>query len=171
MRIAVVLVAFMACVGMSTGCTVGGGNMSDAELDETTLDSLAGYMTLDRINTRPYTSTVGPFPVNCFVDGDVDGYRKIHPDRAGANVTVAFGTVIVREVLDTRGQITKLTVMAKGPPGYDPRLGDWWFAVTDPRGAPLTENGIVQFGRLVACHNCHLDRTRDDFLFGVPAGI
>ena len=85
-------------------------------------------------------------------------------------MTVAFGTVIVREVLDARGQITKLTVMAKGPPGYDPSLGDWWFAVTDPRGVPLTENGVVQLGRMNQCHNCHLDRGRDDFLFGVPSG-
>ena len=166
MRIAEVLLAFTA----SMGCTVGGDGMTDAELDETTLDSLDGYLSMTRINARPYTSTLGPFAINCFAAGDLDDYRKIHPERAGANVTMAVGTVIVRAVLDARGQSSKLTVMAKGPPGYDPRLGDWWFAVTDPRGGPLTENGVVQLGRLTQCHNCHLDRTRDDFLFGVPDG-
>jgi len=42
--------------------------------------------------------------------------------------------------------------------------------VTDPRGAPLQENGATLLGRLVPCHDCHRARTRDDFLFGVPAG-
>ena len=151
------------------GCTVGTiDSPDDAEVDEETLELVQRYQAMAKINARgPYTSTLGPFTINCYVTGDVVDYRKIHPDQAGANVTVARGTVIVREVLDASARVTKLTVMAKGPPGYDPSLGDWWFAVTDPRGVPLEENGAVLRGRLTQCHDCHVDRSRDDFLFGV----
>ena len=166
MRTAEVLVACAA--GM--GCTVGTVETNDAEVDEQSLDRVASYQTMARINARPYTSTLGAFAINCYVAGDIADYRKIHPDQPGANVTVARGTVIVREVLDASSRVTKLTVMAKGPPGYDPSLGDWWFAVTDPRGSPLEEKGAVLRGRLTQCHGCHLDRSRDDFLFGVSTG-
>jgi hypothetical protein len=152
------------------GCTVGAVDMSDAELDEASLDRVESYLAMSKINARPYTSTLGPFGINCYITGDITGYRKIHPERSGANVTVAPGTVIVREVLDATGKVSKLTVMAKGPPGYDPSLGDWWFGVTDPRGVPLVEKGVLMLGRLTQCHDCHLDRSRDDFLFGVPSG-
>ena len=101
--------------------------------------------------------------------GDAANYKKIHPELKGTKVTIAPGTTIVREVLDTTGRVSKLTVMAKGPTGSDPTLGDWWFAVTDPGGTPLIENGTPMVGRLTQCHGCHLDRPQDDFLFGVPA--
>jgi hypothetical protein len=167
MRIAAFVCALAVCTA-SAGCLV--GSVDDTDVDELSLDTVDRYQTLTRLNAQPYTSDLGSFAINCYVAGDLTAYRKIHPDRAGANVTLTPGTVIVREVLDAGGQVSKLTVMAKGPPGYDPRLGDWWFAVTDPRGVPLTENGVVQLGRLTQCHNCHIDRGRDDFLFGVPSG-
>ena len=156
----------MACVA-SMGCTVGTG---PSELDEASLDRVESYRGMAKINERPYTSDLGSFGINCYVAGDVAEYRKIHPERSGSNVTVARGTIIVREVLDGTQQVTKLTIMAKGPPGFDPSLGDWWFGVTDPRGVPLVENGALMFGRLTQCHECHIDRARDDFLFGVPTG-
>jgi len=48
-------------------------------------------------------------------------------------------------------------------------LGDWWFGVTDPRGVPLEDSDATLIGRLEQCHDCHRDRARDDFLFGVPS--
>ena len=152
------------------GCTVGTVDATNTELDESSLERVETYQVMDRINARPYTSELGPFSINCYVTGDVTDYKKIHPAQTGSNVTVAPGTVIVREVLDASGKVSKLTVMAKGPPGYDPSLGDWWFGVTDPRGVPLVEKGVLMLGRLTQCHDCHLDRSRDDFLFGVPIG-
>ena len=62
------------------------------------------------------------------------------------------GTVIVREVLDAQGAISSITAIAKGPPGLDPTLGDWWFAKADPSGS----------------HSCHVPRAAEDYLFGVP---
>lgn len=167
MRIAGIAVVLALCTA-SMGCIV--GTPDDTEVDESSLAVTSSYQTLTKLNAQPYTSDLGPFTINCFVGGDVTDYRKIRPDRAGANVKLTPGTVIVREVLDASGQVSKLTVMAKGPPGYDPTLGDWWFAVTDPSGVPLTEDGVVLRGRLTQCHNCHIDRARDDFLFGVPSG-
>jgi hypothetical protein len=163
MRSAVVVVACAA--GM--GCTVG-TTPSDLALDEESLERVERYQRMTRLNAQPYPSELGAFAINCYVTGDVAQYRKIHPERSGSNVTVIPGTMIVREVLDASQQVTKLTVMAKGPPGFDPSLGDWWFAVTDPDGVPLVENGAPLVGRLVQCHDCHDDRARDDFLFGVP---
>lgn len=156
----------MVCVA-GFGCEV--GTVDDAELDGANLERVADYHAMSRLNMQAYRSTLGPFDINCYVEGDVGGYRRLDPEHPGANVTMARGTMIVREVLDAAGRVTKLTVMTKGPPAYDPTLGDWWFAVTDPAGAPLEENGALLVGRLAQCHDCHRERTRDDFLFGVPA--
>ncbi len=119
--------------------------------------------------TPPHdTSTVGAFDINLYVHGDVGDYARIHPESSASSAAIAVGTVIVREVLDARGAIAKLTVMAKGPAGYDPSLGDWWFAEADPSGVPLVENGAPRVGRLDDCHGCHVPRASEDYLFGVP---
>lgn len=172
MKLIVALVTVMA----GTGCLVGGDLPPDVEVNESALERVEAYRAMARVNVQPYKSELGAFSINCFVVGpDAAGaagaadYRRIHPERTGANVTLLPGTMIVREVLDANRQVTKLTVMAKGPYGYDPTLGDWWFAVTDTGGTPLVENGVPMVGRLTQCHGCHLDRTHDDFLFGVPA--
>jgi hypothetical protein len=99
---------------------------------------------------------------------DVADYARIEPDRSGSGATVPAGTLIVREVQDNGGAITKLTLMVKGPPGYNPDLGDFWFGVTAPDGTPLWDNGAQQLGRLTACYGCHQQRSADGFLFGVP---
>lgn len=154
------------------GCVVGElprESTDDAALDATALQ-FATWNQLPEINARPYVSAIGDFDINVFVAGDAADYRRIHPETTGSGATVTPGTVIVRAVLDASGNVSKLTLMAKGPPGYDPSIGDWWWGVTDPTGTPLVEDGVTQVGRLTACHTCHLPRAGDDFLFGVPAG-
>jgi len=123
-----------------------------------------------RVNSAPYQSALGAFDINLFVHGDSRIYRAIHPEDTTSTtpVDISVGTVIVREVLDSSGAISKLTMMAKGPAGYDPTLGDWWFATTDPAGTPITDATGLQVGRLSACHGCHVPRETSDFLFGVP---
>lgn len=127
--------------------------------------SLRGFT---RINQVPYASTVGAFTINVYVNQDARDFRRIHPESAGSQVTLPVGTLIVRQVLDASGQLTKVTLMAKGPAGYDPTIGDWWFGVTDPSGAPLSDASGVEAGRLTECHGCHIPRASDDYLFGVP---
>ena len=107
---------------------------------------------------------LGAFDVNVYVRGDTKAYRAIHPE-AASSASIAVGTVIVREVFDAQGQLAKLTRMAKGPSGYDPTLGDWWFGEATPDGNP------VRLGRLTDCHGCHEPRAAEDFLFGVPKAL
>jgi hypothetical protein len=59
--------------------------------------------------------------------------------------------------------------MAKGPAGYNPAIGDWFWAVTDLNGTPIVEEGAPRAGRLADCYGCHVPRETDDYLFGVPA--
>ncbi len=161
-----VVLAGMWAVGCADSTDM---TLSDDEIDATVLARIASYDGMPRVNAQPYRSELGAFDVNNFVTGDISAYRRIHPEQRDSDVRVAVGTTIVREVLDAQGKTEKLTVMAKGPPGFDPSLGDWWFGVTDPMGAPLVENGTPMIGRLVNCHDCHRERDRDDFLFGVPS--
>lgn len=152
---------------LATGCSVG---ELDGDLDRSMLERVARFEAMEHVNQRPLPSELGELQIDCYVDGDAAGYRAIHPETAGSNVTIEPGTVIVRAVLSPDGRPATLTVMGKGPPGFDPTFGDWWFAVTDPLGVPRVEDGVVMVGALAGCHDCHRDRARDDFLFGVPAG-
>lgn len=133
------------------------------------LDEMTVHDGYPRINAAPYPSELGPPGVNVYCDPAWSAaYERIAPDQHGSGVRAPVEAQIVREVLDESGRVVRLTMMAKGPPGYDPTLGDWMFAVTDPDGVPVVDDGVVQLGRLAACHDCHADRAADDFLFGVP---
>lgn len=133
------------------------------DFDRAMMEIGRSYKSFAKIDRRPYTSTLGAFDINVFVHGDVNTYRSIHPESTATTpVKLAVGTVIVREVLDANGQIAKLTLMAKGPAGYDGTLGDWWFGEADPAGNP------TKMGRLTECHSCHVPRANEDFVFGVP---
>jgi hypothetical protein len=99
-----------------------------------------------------------------------DTYAKISPTVSGSNVTMPTGATIVRVVEDATGTVSELTVLVKGPQGYNPVLGDWWFAETDPNGTPDTSaDGGTMCGLLTQCYGCHTPRSADDYLFGVPS--
>jgi hypothetical protein len=180
-----VLQAVAIVLIIAAGCT-GGIDAGTAALDAApppvpdarTMDAVDRLMIREaanlgafiRINRAPYASTVGSFDIDVFISQDARGYRRIHPETTGSGVTLPPGTLIVRQVLDAQGQVTRITVMAKQAAGYDPTLGDWWFGVTDPAGVPLQDASGPQVGRLTECHGCHLPRARDDCLFGVPQG-
>lgn len=141
--------------GPGTDDDVAGAGDDVTDFDRAMMEIASSYKTFTRINAKPYPSTLGAFDINVYVRGDAREYRGIHPDTAGTS-SIDVGTIIVREVLDANGRLSKLTLMAKGPRDYDPSLGDWWFA----------ELGAV--GRLIDCHSCHIPRAGDDYLFGVP---
>ncbi len=140
-------------------------------IDTEMLDTANRTRQLVQINAAAYASALGGSTIDVSVSQDARDFRLIHPETSGSMVTMPVGTVIVRKVFDdTTGALTKITLMGKGPTGYDPTLGDWWFGVTDPTGTPLADaNGGVQVGRLTDCHSCHIPRATDDYLFGVPA--
>ena len=154
------------------GSGSGSGSASppdDPLFDAAMLASTQGYRHFSKVNAKAYVSAIGAFDINVFAHGS-NLYGKIHPEVTDTHIVMPVGTTIVREVLDANQQVAKLTMMIKGPAGYDPTLGDWWFAVADPEGNVLPDaSGEPQIGRLTACHGCHLPRAGDDFLFGVPA--
>lgn len=119
----------------------------------------------------PYLSSAVPGTyVDEWVSSDAySTYSQIDPSVSGSGVTLPVGTTVVRAVLDPTGQaVEKLTVMVKGPSGFNPEVGGWWFAETDPDGAPLITDGGLMAGALGDCATCHLPRASDDFLFGIP---
>jgi hypothetical protein len=126
--------------------------------------------------SKVYPSAKDPVYIAEWVSTDAfDLYSRISPEDGGApiNSDLPVGSVIIRVMYgdldagtpDNPGAVTHLTVMSKGPPGYDPDLGDWWFAVTDPNGNPVEEGPLKD-----DCHSCHkLERgLGNDFLFGAP---
>lgn len=138
------------------------------DVDRLMIGEAANAGAFTRINRAPYASTVGSFHINVYVNQAARSFRRIHPETTGSGIVLPPGTLIVRQVLDAQGQVTKVTLMAKQAAGYDPTLGDWWFGVTDPAGVPLDDGSGPQVGRRTECHGCHLPRAQDDYLFGVP---
>jgi hypothetical protein len=123
------------------------------------------------VSAKPYLSTAGAASswINVWVSADAyAAYAAIAPEKKASRVELPPGALIVREVVAADGTVQKLTLMLKGPSGFNPELGDWWFAVTDPTGAPGADDGGLELGRMDACYSCHLPRKDDDFLFGVP---
>ena len=121
------------------------------------------------VNHGAYTSAISPAKINVWVtSADFAAYSAIAPEKTGSGVKLAPGAMIVREVLGADGSPAKLTLMVKGPPGYNPDLGDFWFGVTEPNGTPLQENGAKLTGKLTQCFGCHIPRANDGYLFGVP---
>jgi hypothetical protein len=149
---------------------------TQAGLVDTTavLDSIsnAAYRTdgtFKLMNPRPYASAVsGVANINIWVSASsYNDYARIDPAVTGSGATVKPGTTLVREVVDDTGTTDTLTVIVKGPSGYNPSVGDLWFAVTDPLGTPMSESGNPMMGQLTQCFSCHEGRSKDGYLFGV----
>jgi hypothetical protein len=158
---------------IAAGCLDPGASAPDDRASEASggvLARAAHYRDFARVTTAAYGSELGDFDIDLWVSGEAAAaYARIDPAVDGSKVQVPVGTIIVREVHDAQGGVAKLTMMAKGPPGYNPDLGDWWFCVADAEGEPLVEDGEVLAGRMPQCWSCHDERGADDFLFGVPA--
>jgi hypothetical protein len=141
---------------------------------ETVLASIAdgGFrgraFTLATRSPYPSVGAPGAWVEEWVSSGSYAAYSEVEPDAGDTGVILPPGSLIVRAVLDSDADVTKLTIMLKGPAGYNPALGDWWFGVTDPSGAPLADDGGALVGRLSDCYGCHLPRRGDDYLFGVP---
>jgi len=124
----------------------------------------------EAVSGAPYPSAIAAqTDVDVFVTtADYAMYARISPDQSGSGASLTPGATIVREVLDASGAVSKLTLMVKGPPGYNPTVGDFWFGVTTPDGTPMVTNGVMQMGKVQSCFGCHVPRASDGYLFGVP---
>jgi len=149
------------------GCVVEMPSLANEDLSA--LGAARNYRTFEQASARPYPSAISAGTINVWVSPEAaEAYAAIRPGQSGSNVRLPVGAMIVREVLDENGGIQSLTMMAKGPLGYAPELGDWWFAVTGPDGDPNLVNDEWSVGRMANCQSCHLPRVADDYLFGVP---
>lgn len=79
--------------------------------------------------------------------------------------TFPVGSVIVKEKFAREGRKTPKaelsTVMIKRKKGFNPKCGDWEFAVLDAAGKKLMDRG-----KLEACMKCHVRQAKRDFVFG-----
>jgi hypothetical protein len=137
------------------------------EFDEVeTLARVREYMSnrVKRVTTRPFRSEAVDGWISLFVSEEsVETYLRVREDK----LPLREGALVVREVLDSNLKVTRLTVIAKGPQGYNPEVGDFWFAVTDPAGNVLDKDGTRQAGALPSCAGCHIGKKDQAFLFGI----
>ena len=146
---------------------------------ESTVQSIAqsqSYLqpSFTRINREPYPtdlSTTDLIDVYVSKNGAVD-YWQVDPASTVAIEPLSQSSVIVRVVLDRDWTPKKLTFMIKGPPGYFPGNGDYYYAVTELDGSiSLDDSGLPMAGQLRECAQCHAERSATDFLFGVPGEL
>jgi len=148
------------------------------KVDETAiLSTLAGHRdspAFVRVNEASYPTALGTgADINLYVSANgYAQYASINPDAQGSGINVPEGTLIIREVLEPNAAIKTLTLMYKGPKGYNPELGDFWFGVTDAAAKPALDTaGAPKLGRLKECFSCHIPRASDGYLFGVPLDV
>jgi hypothetical protein len=166
--------AFILIAALAACVEPGGGDPAVVIDEASLLSTIQAYRrspAFVRVNDLPYASALSATsPIDVYVSQHAfAAYASITPDVSGSRVIVPEGTVIVREVRDEAGVVARLTVMARLAAGYNPELGDYWFAVTSPTGEPVVDNGVAKTGRLTECFGCHLERVEDDYLFGVLA--
>ncbi|HTQ44742.1 MAG TPA: cytochrome P460 family protein [Polyangiaceae bacterium] len=180
---------WLSISGLAVGCTListpeaagmrwsgPSGSAASGEVDTgAVLEALNGWAfstssTFTHATKAAYASKAAPGAwVQEWVSSDAyAAYSSISPDASGSGVVLPAGTTIVRAVYDAQAQPTEVTVMVKGPSGYNPDLGDWWFGLADANGVFDTNDGGAMMGRLTQCYSCHQPRSADDFLFGVP---
>lgn len=137
---------------------------SAAAFDEAEVIEQAGrYATeLVKINDQPFPSQHGlAATVNVYVDAAAaDAYRTLDP-AAPADVEFAEGTLIVKEHLSDEGAYDGYLLMYRGPEGYSPEGGDWFWARVDGSDT-VQETGAVGF-----CIGCH--QPAPGWAFGVEA--
>ena len=117
---------------------------------------------LEKINIDAFGSAHGlADTVNVFINSEAaDLYRSIDFD-APTDVGFPEGTLIVKEHLNAEGAEDGFLMMYRGPEGYLPDAGGWFWARIDGTGA-TRETGAVGF-----CISCHMPV--EGWVFGVPA--
>ena len=124
-----------------------------------------------RVDASPFASTVSPDKrIALYVsEAGYEAYRQISPHAVGSGVTLPVGTVIVREVWGGAA-LSAITIMVQLQKGTFPLGGDFWYASLSPEGEVNhdAQTGEPQLGLSERCGTCHLRRSEDGFLFGVP---
>jgi hypothetical protein len=142
----------------STGDTDNTPTVDEQEIIDMTLI----YEQYEKINTDSLPSQHGiPDTVNVWVPSSAaETFRSLSD-----GTVFDEGTIIVKEHLDADGAFISATVMYKGPAGYAPDAGDWWFGLVNPDGSASPTG---QPDLCIGCHTSAADTT--DWVLALPAG-
>jgi hypothetical protein len=155
--------------GDGTADTTGDGDGDPGDgVDEAAIIAEAmGYQGWVLINAAPFMSSGhdgGMATVNVYVPPDLAAQFKMIDPASPMATEFAEGSIIVKEHLDAMGMPAAGTIMYKGPAGYSPDSGDWWWGMGDVLGGALEDSGPD----LAGCIGCHSPQTTTDWVFGVP---
>ncbi|KIG13446.1 hypothetical protein DB30_08073 [Enhygromyxa salina] len=166
-----------ACDGSGDGETAGeaetGTETEAGETGEPSVDAEAvaaaaiDYGSFEQINAVAAASQHGlADTVNIWVPSEYAGmYRSVDPGDPNATASFPAGALIVKEHLNANAEPVGLTIMFKGPAGYDAEHGDWWWANASLDGE-LNDQGAVGY-----CIGCHTPRADADWVFGVAPDL
>ena len=118
---------------------------------------------LEQVNVMPEPGTHGDADtINYFAAAEnVQLFLTIDPERTDQDVSFIEGSMFLKEHFDTAGEVIGFTVMYKGPPGYNPDGGDWFWA-------RVSEGAVTHQGQIGFCVDCHTMVESTDFIYGVP---
>ena len=160
----------------TAGCDVGALSLIASEPYDTEVQSIAQsqqYLqpSFIRVNRDPYPTELSATDlIDVYISGDdARDFWQVDPESSAPAQGLPEAAVIVRVVMDPQLNPSKLTFMIKGPPGFFPGGGDYYYAVTGLDGTiALSDTGEPQAGAIEVCGSCHAQRANSDFLFGVP---
>ena len=77
------------------------------------------------------------------------------------------GAAVVREIFDADGRRTGVTAACRAQAGYNPDVGDLWFA-----SRPGDALDRLEVGRISSCNGCHTFNDATQGLYGpmMPGG-
>lgn len=169
MIVAVALSLPVACVEPErSDRTEGLGTDDDDEMlveladDEIIAEALGYEGSLVQLSETAELSETHADAASVFVWGSAnvaDLYLSIDPNDPTQSIDFPEGTMFVKEHFDTAGDQVGLTIMYKGPPGYNPEAKDWFWARL--RGDETTHAGRVEW-----CRDCHNAAHNSDFVVG-----
>lgn len=134
----------------------------DLDQDEVVASAMDYEASLVRLSDGPETSETHADAASVYVWGSADAadlYNSINPDDPTQAIAFPRGTTFVKEHFDEAGDLAGVTIMYKGPEGYDPEHGDWFWARV--RGIEVTHAGRVDW-----CSDCHDAAHNSDFVVG-----
>lgn len=144
--------------------TTGTGDSGEPEVDQDAIlaQAMAYEQELMLLTPEPEQSETHSDAASVRVWGSPSAaelFGSIDPDDPTQEVSFREGDMFVKEHFDEAGEVNGLTVMFKGPEGYDPSARDWYWARI--RGDELTHTGRVQW-----CIDCHEAALNSDLVVG-----
>lgn len=88
-----------------------------------------------------------------------DTFLSIDPNDSSQRASFSEGTMFVKEHFNIEGTLIGINVMFKGPDGYNPNAGNWYWIATQGET-------VIHSGRPSHCIGCHSAAVNTDFVVG-----